>query len=84
LRWRALVIGRCRKIILPLFVKSSICATRKAVMRDDFKMPVRHAVVKKVKPRSEPKEPKITEEERRASVEKLKEWRLKCAGIVGF
>jgi hypothetical protein len=53
-------------------------------LRDDFKMPVRHVVVKKVKPRSEPKEPKITEEERRASVEKLKEWRLKCAGNVGF
>jgi plasmid replication initiation protein len=55
-----------------------------AGLRDDFKMPVRHVVVKKVKPRSEPKEPKITEEERRASVEKLKEWRLKCAGNVGF
>lgn len=55
-----------------------------AALRDDFKMPVRHVVVKKVKPRSEPKEPKITEEERRASVEKLKEWRLKCAGNVGF
>jgi plasmid replication initiation protein len=55
-----------------------------AALRDDFKMPVRHVVVKKVKPRSEPKEPKITEEERRASVEKLKEWRLKCAGDVGF
>ena len=55
-----------------------------AALRDDFKMPVRHVVVKKVKPRSEPKEPKITEEERRASVEKLKEWRLKCAGNVAF
>jgi plasmid replication initiation protein len=55
-----------------------------AALRDDFKMPVRHVVVKKVKPRSEPKEPKITEEERRASVEKLKEWRRKCAGNVGF
>ena len=49
-------------------------------LRGDFKMPVRHVVLKKTKPRSQPEEPKITEEERRVSVEILKEWRLKLAG----
>ena len=50
-----------------------------AALRDDFKMPVRHVVVKKTKPRSEPEEPKITDEGRRVSVEKIKEWRLALA-----
>jgi hypothetical protein len=54
-----------------------------AALRDDFKMPVRHTVVKKAKPRSEPPEPVISEEERRISAEKLKEWRLKFAGNAG-
>ena len=55
-----------------------------AALRDDFKMPVRHVVGKKPKPRSEPAEPKITEEERRVSVEILKEWRLRLAGKAGY
>jgi plasmid replication initiation protein len=55
-----------------------------AALRDDFKMPVRLAVVKKPKPRSEPEEPKITDEERRVSVEILKEWRLNLAGKACF
>ena len=55
-----------------------------AALRDDFKMPVRHVVVKKPKPRREPEKPKITEEERRVSVEKLKEWRVKFTGNACF
>src|SRR5271166_4027357 len=50
-----------------------------AALRDDFKTPVRHVVVKKSKPRSEPEEPRISEEQRRISVDRLKEWRLKFA-----
>ena len=52
-----------------------------AALRDDFKMPVRHTVVKKAKPRSQPEEPKISEEERRISIDRLKQWRLKFARI---
>ena len=55
-----------------------------AALRNDFKMPVRLAVVKKPKPRSEPEAPKITDEERRVSVEILKEWRLNLAGKACF
>ena len=54
-----------------------------AALRDDFKTPVRHVVVKKAKTRSEPEEPKISEEERRISVERLREWRLRVAGNPG-
>jgi plasmid replication initiation protein len=48
-----------------------------AALRDDFKMPVRHVVAKKPKRRTEPEEPKISEEERLTRVKDLKEWRLK-------
>jgi plasmid replication initiation protein len=50
-----------------------------AALRGDFKMPVRHTVVKKAKPRIEPAQSEVSEEERRISAEKLKEWRLKFA-----
>lgn len=51
-----------------------------AALRDDFKMPVRHAVAKKSKPNIQPEEPKISEEDRQISAKKLKELRLKLTG----
>ena len=54
-----------------------------AALRDDYKMPVRHVPAKKVKPKQEPPpvllEPEVSEETRRISSEKLREWRLKYA-----
>jgi plasmid replication initiation protein len=58
-----------------------------AALRDDYKMPVRHVPAKKIKPRSEPvpilPEPEVSEETRRISAEKLREWRLRFSGIPG-
>ena len=50
-----------------------------AALRDDFKMPVRHIVVKKSRPRTQPDEPKISEEQRQISLDTLKQWRLNFA-----
>jgi plasmid replication initiation protein len=51
-----------------------------AALRDDYKMPVRHIPARKVKPKRDPlPEPEISEEERRLSVEKLRDWRLRLA-----
>ena len=48
-----------------------------AALRNDYKMPVRYVPTKKIKPKREPlPEPEISEEERRISVEMLREWRL--------
>ena len=51
-----------------------------AALRDDYKMPVRHVPAKKAKTRSEPEEPKISEEQRQISLDTLKQWRLNFAG----
>jgi plasmid replication initiation protein len=56
-----------------------------AALRDDYKMPVRHIPAKKIKPKRDPlPEPEISEEERRISVEQLREWRLRVAGSPGI
>ena len=48
-----------------------------AALRDDYKMPVRYVPTKKIKPKREPlPAPEISEEQRRISVEMLREWRL--------
>ena len=56
-----------------------------AALRDDYKMPVRHIPAKKVKPKRYPlPEADISEEERRSSVEQLRDWRLRIAGNPGI
>jgi plasmid replication initiation protein len=56
-----------------------------AALRDDYKMPVRHIPAKRIRPKSVPlPEPEISEEERRISVEQLREWRLKLVGNPGI
>jgi hypothetical protein len=56
-----------------------------AALRDDYKMPVLHIPAKKTRPKSvPPPEPEISEEERRISVEQLREWRLRLVGNPGI
>jgi plasmid replication initiation protein len=51
-----------------------------AALRDDYKMPVRHIPTKKIKAQKEVfPVPEITEEERRKSLEHIREWKRKPA-----
>jgi plasmid replication initiation protein len=51
-----------------------------AALRDDYKMPVRHMPAKKIKAQKEVLSvPEITEEERRKSLEHIREWKRKPA-----
>ena len=51
-----------------------------AALRDDYKMPVRHIPAKKIKAQKEVLPvPEITEEERRKSLEHIREWKRKPA-----
>jgi hypothetical protein len=64
-------MAQCLSTILRFFL---------AALRDDYKMPVRHIPAKKIKAQKEVfPVAEITEEERRKSLEHIREWKRKPA-----